>query len=155
MHADDACQPGGGQKRRLRLEANSIDKDGWTLVVGADGQDLLRQAIRNDGWQVVEVDLPVGTGKPLLLEVSNLAAGDEGVYGMIANLNIVQSTRRLKLQAKLRRFACQGMVMAKNQLNIKGSWCKRLRSSRTHHTKICETSFAPKSSRENGHKSHR
>jgi len=79
-----------GEKSRLRLEANSIDKGGWTLVVRADGQDLLRQAIRNDGWQVVEVDLPVGTGKPLLLELSNLAAGDEGVYGMIADLKIVK-----------------------------------------------------------------
>jgi hypothetical protein len=79
-----------GVKSRLHLEVNSTDKNGWTLVVRADGQELFRQMIRNRGWQEVEVDLSAYTGQPLLLEVSNLAAGERGAYGLIANLSIIQ-----------------------------------------------------------------
>jgi hypothetical protein len=78
----------------LRLEVGSIDQNPWVLVVRADGEELLRKTISPQAsagaWQTVDVDLPAGGNGLLLLEVSNVAPGSKGAYGLFAEISVYQ-----------------------------------------------------------------
>jgi hypothetical protein len=76
----------------LRLEAGWFDQAKWTLVVRADGRELLRQAVNRetapDHWLKLNVDLAPFKGKTIWLDVSNFSGESNGAYGWLSELAI-------------------------------------------------------------------
>jgi hypothetical protein len=75
----------------LHLEVGSLQGKTWTLVVRADGSELLRQEIGQssapDRWFPVEVNLTAYRGKTVLLEVFDVFSG-ENAYGLFSGIAI-------------------------------------------------------------------
>jgi hypothetical protein len=66
-----------GEKTMLRLVVANDDRGDWTLIVKADGNELLKKKIGpetiNDGWAELEIDLSKMAGKSVNLELVNQA----------------------------------------------------------------------------------
>ena len=72
--------PGG--KPQLQLTVGHLVGLDWTLIVKADGNELLKTTVASetteDGWRDIEVDLSAYAGSEIILELMN--APDDGFY---------------------------------------------------------------------------
>ena len=67
-----------GKKTVLRLAVGHHEQGDWTLIVRADGKELLKKSVGKDtatgGWMDVEVDLSEFAGKAVKVELVNQAS---------------------------------------------------------------------------------
>ncbi len=81
-----------GKKTTLRLVVGHDPKGDWTLVVKADGKELVRKPISKEtctaGWTTVEVDLSPYAGKKVKLELVNQADGWSYEAGYWAEIKV-------------------------------------------------------------------
>lgn len=79
------------KKTSLRLVVGHDPKGDWTLIVKADGKELLKKTVGKDiaekGWMDVSVDLSEYAGKTIALELVNQPSGwsyETGLWAKIA-----------------------------------------------------------------------
>ncbi len=84
LNAETACtlsktvEVPAGRKTVLRLTVGHHEQGDWTLIVRADGRELLKKSVGKDtatgGWMDVEADLSEFAGKRVKLELVNQAS---------------------------------------------------------------------------------
>jgi hypothetical protein len=82
-----------GQKTKLRLLVGHHPDGDWTLLVKADGKELLKKSVgketADDGWMQADVDLSKYAGKEIKLELENKASDWRWEAGYWAEIELI------------------------------------------------------------------